>query len=149
MVPRVATGSVGIIPDFTIVNYRWIINTLVSAMFPSTSGILFVCAIRIAAKPDAKSVSINRSAPHCVFTTVNWNETMNTYATIIAGTQAAPVMPGAAARAGNPRHVQDPASGGIRGAGQYCCRPVSSRTDPNMTALRRTRGMMAVRGMCP
>jgi len=108
-------------------------------------------AIRIAAKPDAKSVSINRPAPYCVFTTVDRNENMNTYATIIAGTRAAPVIPGAAARAnaGYPRHVPDPTSGGIRGAGQYCCRLVPTGTDPNMTALRMTRGMMAVRGMCP
>jgi hypothetical protein len=76
---------------------------------------------------------------------------MNTFATIIAGTQAAPVIPGTAARAcaGNPRHVPDPVSCGIRGAGQYCCRPVPTGTDPNMTALRMIRGMMAVRGMCP
>jgi hypothetical protein len=76
---------------------------------------------------------------------------MNTYATIIAGTKAAPFIPGAAARAyaGNPRQVPDQMSSGIRGAGQYCCRPVLTRTDPNMTALCMTRGMMAVRGMCP
>jgi hypothetical protein len=146
----VATGYVGIIPDFTIVNYRWIINTLVSAKVPSTPGILFVGEIRIAAKPDAKSASINRPDPYCVFTTVDRNETMNTYATIIAGTRAAPVISGTAARAcaGNSRHVPDPISSGIRGAGQYC-RPVPKRTDPNMTALRMTRGTMAVRGMCP
>jgi hypothetical protein len=76
---------------------------------------------------------------------------MNTYATIIAGPKAVPVIPATAVRAyaGNPRDVQDPTSSGIRGAGQYCCSPVLTGTDPNMTALRMTRGMMAVRGMCP
>jgi hypothetical protein len=34
------TGSAGIIPDFTIVNYRWIINTLVTAKFLSSLCIL-------------------------------------------------------------------------------------------------------------
>ena len=76
---------------------------------------------------------------------------MNTYATIIAGIKAAPAIPGTAASAytGNPGHVPDQTSSGIRGAGQYCCRPVLTRTDPNMTALSMTRRMMAVRGMCP
>jgi hypothetical protein len=76
---------------------------------------------------------------------------MNTYATIIAGTKAAPVISGTAAGtyAGSIRHVPDRTTSGIRGAGQYCCRPVLTRSDPNTTALPMTRGIMAVHGMCP
>jgi hypothetical protein len=76
---------------------------------------------------------------------------MNTYATNIAETRAVPVIKGTTARAyaGSIRNVTEQMSSGIRGAGQYCCCPVQSRTDPDMKALRITRGMMAVRGMCP
>jgi hypothetical protein len=107
--------------------------------------------LKIAAKPDAKSVSICLPALYRVFTIVNRNETMNTYATSIAGTEAAPVIPGTAARiyAGNPRHMPDQTSSGIRGARQYCSRLVLTRKDPNVTALRMTRGIMAAGGMCP
>ena len=86
-----------------------------------------------------------------MFTTVNGNETMNTYATIIAGTEASPVIPGTTYRthAGTTRHIPDRMSSGIRGAGQYCRRPVQPGTAQTMTALCMNRGMMAVRGMCP
>jgi hypothetical protein len=105
---------------------------------------------RIAAKPDARSGYISQTDPSCVFTSVNRNEPMNTYATIIAG-KAGPIISGTAARAyaGTLRHATDPISSGIRGAGQYCCRPARSSTAPTMTALRMTRGTMAVPGMCP
>jgi len=85
-----------------------------------------------------------------MFTTVNGNETMNTYATIIAGTEAVPVIPGTAYRvhAGTTRHMPDRISSGVRGAGQYCRRPVQPGTEQTMTALRMNRGMMAVHGMC-
>jgi len=105
----------------------------------------------IAAKSDAKSGSICPPAPYCLFTTVNGNETMNMYATIIAGTEAVPVISDTAyhAHAGTTRHVPDRISSGVRGAGQYCRRPVQPGTAQIMTALRMNRGMMAVRGMCP
>lgn len=64
--------------------------------------------------------SINLPAQNRVFTTVNRNETMNTYAMIVAGLKGAPAIHGTAAHAyaGNPRHRPDETSSGIRGAGQ-------------------------------
>jgi hypothetical protein len=105
----------------------------------------------IAAKSDARSGSICPPAPYSVFTSVNGNEIMNTYATIIAGTEATPVIPGIAyrAHAGTTRHVPDRMSSGVRDAGQYCRSPVQPGTEPTMTALRMNHGMMAVSGMCP
>ena len=75
---------------------------------------------------------------------------MNTYATMIAGT-VNPARAGSAARADarRGRHAPDPVSSGIRGSGQYCRLTVPRGTEPTMTALRMTRGMMAAGIMCP
>lgn len=107
--------------------------------------------MKIAAKTDAKSGYNIQPVPYCVFITVNRNETMNTHATIIAGFQEVPDISGttAPAPAGMKTGVAGLKSSGIRGAGQYCCRPVHTRTEPTMTAHRTTRGMMAVCGMGP
>jgi hypothetical protein len=63
-----------IISDFTIVNYRRIINTLVSAKFPSSPDILSHGEMQIAAKTDTKSGYISLPFPYWVFTTVNRNK---------------------------------------------------------------------------
>ncbi|MDD1687281.1 hypothetical protein [Methanoregula sp.] len=76
---------------------------------------------------------------------------MNTYHAIIAGTRAKADATGTSPRAYRGLHRGWPAerSSGIRGAGQYCRRPVPTEKDPPVTAIRETRGMMAVHGMCP
>jgi hypothetical protein len=75
---------------------------------------------------------------------------MNTYHAIIAGPRAEPAETGPSARAypGLPSGRSVERSSGIRGAGQYCRRPEPTK-DPHMTAIRVTRGMMAVHGMRP
>lgn len=147
----VATGSVGIIPDFTIVNYRWIINTLVSAKFPSSSGILSHGKMQIAAKPDAKSGYISIPDPYCVFTTVNRNEAMNIYHANNAKPAAVPEVSGIADRVSPGLIPVRPVErfGGIRSSGQYCCHKELAGTGTQMTARRGIRGRTAVDGMCP
>jgi len=75
---------------------------------------------------------------------------MNTYHAIIAGPRAEADVTGSLPRAYRGLRSGRPVdrSSGIRGAGQYCS-PGPTMQDPPMTATRSTRGMMAVRGMCP
>jgi hypothetical protein len=79
-----------------------------------------------------------------MFTVVNRNDTMTTIHTIIAGCAGRQdltgYLPGACP--GNSSGRQVKWSGGIRGAGQYCCPPAQARTPPQRTARA------AVNGMC-
>ena len=108
-------------------------------------------ALKVAAKPDATPGSINLCFPYWVFTTVNRNETMNTNATTIACPASDPCFSSTDAGAfpGTRPGISTKRVSGIRGAGQYCSPLPPVRTEPLMTALCATRGMMAVRGMCP
>ena len=76
---------------------------------------------------------------------------MNTHHANIAGLFAGPDAPGTAARVSAGILPGRPVawSSGIRSSGQYC-RPMGlTERDPPVTAIRPTRGMMAVLGMCP
>ncbi|MDD1693402.1 MAG: hypothetical protein LUQ71_01640 [Methanoregula sp.] len=76
---------------------------------------------------------------------------MNTYHAIIAEPGAGSAATGSPARAhpGTLSGRPEVRAGGIRGAGQYCCRPGLTGTDPYETAPRLMRGIVAVHGMRP
>jgi hypothetical protein len=148
-------GSVWrVIPDFTIVNYLFQINTLgfgKNSPFPLYLIPYLPEDIRIAAKSDTKSGYNILPGPYCVFTTVNRNKAMNTIHTMISGLKGVPDGSGNPARAypvlqpGNPLERFS----GIRSAGQYCCCLVLTGTSQLMTAVRNNPRNPAVCGMCP
>jgi hypothetical protein len=145
-------GPEGIITDFTIVNYHWIINTLVSAKFSCLihPEIFSAKTGKIAAKPVAKSVSINIPEPYCMFTTVNRNEAMNIYHAYAAQPAAVPEVSGIAGHGCPGSGLGRPGErfSGIRSSGQYCCQMELTGTGMQMTARRGNRGRTAVDGMC-
>jgi len=152
MLPHDRAGS----RYFTIVNcleiiYLGFLPARVSVLSISLCCPFFMEDMNMAAKPDARSGYITLPAPYSVFTSVNRKKAMNTHHANIAGPAAGPDTPGTAARASPGILPGKPVEwlSGIRGSGQYCTLLGLTKKDPPVTAIRLTRGMMAVHGMCP